>query len=71
VYDPEGKLATEYKVAGMPSSYLFNSQGELVYKHVGFRKKDGKKIQQQVENLLLEEKSKAVDAGASVHQEKN
>lgn len=52
VYDPEGKLATEYEVRGMPSSYLINAAGELVYTHVGFRKKDAKKIRQQIDNLL-------------------
>lgn len=54
VYDPQGKLATEYEVKGMPSSYLINSAGELVYTHVGFRSKDAKKIQQQIDNLLAE-----------------
>lgn len=61
VYDPEGKLATEYEVRGMPSSYLINSTGELVYTHVGFRKKDGKKILQQIDNLLGEGEGEAGD----------
>lgn len=39
-YDPEGTLAEAFEVKGMPSSYLFDGNGQLVGSHVGFRKKD-------------------------------
>jgi thiol-disulfide isomerase/thioredoxin len=38
VYDPDGSLATRYEVPGMPSSYVFSPDGELVGRHIGFRK---------------------------------
>jgi cytochrome c biogenesis protein CcmG/thiol:disulfide interchange protein DsbE len=38
IYDPEGVLAQQYKVPGMPSSYVFDAEGRLVATHVGFRK---------------------------------
>jgi thiol-disulfide isomerase/thioredoxin len=36
--DPEGKLAKQYKLVGMPTSLLFDTQGKLVSRHVGFKK---------------------------------
>ncbi|MDA7746490.1 TlpA family protein disulfide reductase [Psychromonas sp.] len=43
-HDPKGKLASEFKVPGMPSSYLINPEGEIVYKHVGFTEESGNEI---------------------------
>jgi thiol-disulfide isomerase/thioredoxin len=37
VYDPQGELATQYNLMGMPSSFLFDAEGRLVATHVGFR----------------------------------
>ena len=41
VFDPRGELAKEFKVRGMPSSYVFDRTGKLVQTHLGFR--DAKK----------------------------
>jgi thiol-disulfide isomerase/thioredoxin len=37
LYDATGELATAYDVPGMPSSYVFGSDGKLISKHIGFR----------------------------------
>ena len=37
VFDPHGELAKEFKVRGMPSSYVFDRTGMLVQTHLGFR----------------------------------
>ena len=37
VYDPDGTLAERYAVEGMPSSYVYSRDGELVARHVGFQ----------------------------------
>jgi thiol-disulfide isomerase/thioredoxin len=37
VFDPHGELAKEFKVRGMPSSYVFDRTGKLVQTHLGFR----------------------------------
>lgn len=37
LYDPEGSLAAHYEVPGMPSSYLFGPDGQLIGRHIGFR----------------------------------
>src|SRR4051812_46734565 len=41
IYDPNGELAKQFKVQGMPSSYVFDRQGVLVQTHLGFQ--DAKK----------------------------
>ncbi len=37
VYDPQGSLASQYDVPGMPSSFLVGRDGTIVARHVGFR----------------------------------
>ena len=39
-YDPSGKTAKAYQVWGMPTSYLVNPKGEIVYTHMGFDAKN-------------------------------
>jgi cytochrome c biogenesis protein CcmG, thiol:disulfide interchange protein DsbE len=41
VFDPKGDLAKQFKVQGMPSSFVFDRTGRMVETHVGFR--DAKK----------------------------
>jgi len=38
IYDPTGKLATRFGVAGMPSSFLIGRDGQLITDHVGFKR---------------------------------
>ena len=35
-YDPEGKLAQQFKLKGMPSSFIVNSDGVILKAHKGF-----------------------------------
>jgi cytochrome c biogenesis protein CcmG, thiol:disulfide interchange protein DsbE len=37
VFDPNGDLASQFKVQGMPSSFVFDRTGKLVQTHLGFR----------------------------------
>ena len=37
VYDPAGTLATKYQLLGMPSSFVFGPDGQLLSTHVGFK----------------------------------
>ena len=52
VFDPEGKSAESYGVMGMPSSYIINREGGIVYSHVGFREKTASKIESQIASAL-------------------
>ena len=51
-FDPVGKTAEAFDVSTMPSSYLVNRAGRLVYSHAGFYLKDAdafeKHIQEEV-----------------------
>jgi len=51
-YDPEGKVASTYKVKGMPSSYLIDRAGYIRYRHIGFREAAKAEIESQIESLL-------------------
>jgi thiol-disulfide isomerase/thioredoxin len=52
VYDPDGKLAARYEVPGMPSSFIFDAQGKLVARHIGFRNSEMAEREQELQRLL-------------------
>jgi len=52
-FDPEGNVAEKYQVVGMPSSYLIDRNGELVFSHAGFREDDMEKLESHIRELLL------------------
>ena len=50
--DPDGEMATEFNVIGMPSSYLIGPDGEVKLVHMGFRSGDMEMIEAAIlENL--------------------
>jgi len=51
-YDPDGSLATQYDVPGMPTSYVFDTSGKLVGKHVGFRNASRTEREAEIQKLL-------------------
>ena len=51
-WDPAGKIADAYGVMGMPSSYLIDRQGDLVYRHIGFRQRDQQAIEARIVQQL-------------------
>ena len=52
VFDHAGELAAQYEVPGMPTSYLYDREGQLIGKHVGFRKKDMESIRQWIDQQV-------------------
>lgn len=50
--DPEGALATHYRLAGMPSSLIFGPAGQLLVTHVGFREADRAAREAELVRLL-------------------
>lgn len=36
-YDPDGKLAEQFEVLAMPSSYVFGRDGQAIARHLGFK----------------------------------
>ena len=54
IYDPKGQLAKQYKVQGMPSSYIFNKDGELVNAHIGFTEAKQKAYESELQEFMKE-----------------
>ncbi len=53
-YDPKAQTAEAFDLQGMPSSYLFNKQGELVQQHTGFFEEYAPQYEQEIVTLLKE-----------------
>ena len=52
IYDPEGKLATEYQVAAMPSAFILGRDGKIVIKHLGFHTKKIPTYESEIQQLI-------------------
>ena len=51
-YDPNGDLAGELQLKGMPSSFLINTEGKIVSAHMGFTEKKKLRYEQEIKELL-------------------
>jgi peroxiredoxin len=51
-YDPNGKVANKYNLKAMPSSYLIDKKGNLVFAHKGYKEGDTSKIESKINQLL-------------------
>ena len=51
-FDSKGVSAEDYKIRGMPSSYLIGRDGNLYASHIGFREKDNAKFEKAIQQLL-------------------
>ncbi|MGH7681854.1 MAG: TlpA family protein disulfide reductase [Candidatus Eiseniibacteriota bacterium] len=51
-FDPSGKIAKEYKVWGMPTSYVVSRTGAVLSTHPGFDPKRTATIESQIEAAL-------------------
>jgi len=51
-YDPDGELASKYKLVGMPSAYLIDKQGNIMHTHIGFRANKIKSYEKAIQHLL-------------------
>jgi len=52
VYDPEGNLAKEYEVLGMPSSFLLGPDGRIISSHIGFRRDERESYEAAIRSAL-------------------
>lgn len=53
-YDPEAKSAEQFKVMGMPSSYIIDRKGELHASHIGFRESDTDSLESKIRSALTQ-----------------
>jgi thiol-disulfide isomerase/thioredoxin len=57
VYDPQGALATQFKVQGMPSTFVFDRAGKLAATQLGFNEKHRQQHESEIQSLLSREHS--------------
>jgi thiol-disulfide isomerase/thioredoxin len=51
-HDPSGQIAEQFELEGMPTSYLIDSSGKVVKKHVGFYTRKVDEYEREIEELL-------------------
>jgi thiol-disulfide isomerase/thioredoxin len=54
VYDPEGVIAKQYQLLGMPSSYLIDKKGHIRVAHKGFFSERSSQYEQEILTLIEE-----------------
>ena len=54
VYDPQGKLAREFDVQAMPSSYIIGRNGKVVMQHFGFLSRKTAQYEQALIDALTQ-----------------
>ncbi|MEC9407088.1 MAG: TlpA disulfide reductase family protein [Pseudomonadota bacterium] len=52
VFDPEGVIAKEYALLGMPSSYVLDRSGAVLWSHKGFRVRDEAALEARLVDAL-------------------
>lgn len=52
IFDAQGKLPAQFGVQAMPTSFLLNPQGKVIWKHQGFLPKDAQYIQQTIQQKM-------------------
>ena len=55
-FDSKGQTPLKFGVKGMPTSYLIDREGKIVMQHMGFNATDREKLEQKIQNLLVEKK---------------
>jgi cytochrome c biogenesis protein CcmG/thiol:disulfide interchange protein DsbE len=51
-YDPDGKIANKYNLKAMPSSYLIDKKGNLMFTHKGYREGDTAELENKIRKLI-------------------
>lgn len=54
-YDPDSRVARQYKVEGMPASYLISPNGDIIWRHRGFNENNANSYESEIEKALSSE----------------
>lgn len=63
IYDADNKLFDHYQLIGMPTALLFDRQGVLRARHVGWRAEQRAAYEAEIKALLREKPGQATPAG--------
>jgi len=55
LFDPESKVSADFDVKGLPTSFLLDQQGRVVFRAVGGRAFDHPEVEQTIRGLLAAE----------------
>ncbi len=55
IYDAEHVLYEQYQLQAMPTSFLFDRNGQLIGSHLGFKQEDAPQLSAAIEGLLTTE----------------
>jgi cytochrome c biogenesis protein CcmG, thiol:disulfide interchange protein DsbE len=55
-FDAKGQTPRLYGVKGMPTSYLINRDGKIIFQHMGFNAADREKLEQKIQDALEDKK---------------
>ena len=53
LFDPQAKTPDDYKVMGMPSSYLINREGKIISSHIGFQEVKIPQYEKEIYEALM------------------
>lgn len=67
IYDPKGKIAGEYDLEGMPSTFIYDRDGKLAIQHLGFLEKEAAGLEAQVVALLEKRAAKPAEEAKDEH----
>jgi len=57
LYDPQGKVAEQFGLQGMPSSFVFDREGKLAHTLLGYREARRGEHETEILNLLKRKSS--------------
>ena len=63
VFDPDGQIASQYGLLGMPSSFLIGRDGRVLLSHKGFKTSDQPILEDQIRAALSGAKVTATEDG--------
>ena len=56
LFDPKGATPDQYKIMGMPTSFIIGKDGKVLVQHIGFNKDDRAELEQKILSALEEQK---------------
>ncbi len=56
LFDTKGQTPKQFEVKGMPTSYLLDGNGKVLYVHAGFRDADRAALEAAIDNALTQRK---------------
>ena len=52
LYDPKGRIAKQLKVSKMPTAFLIDREGNILFKHIGFNQEYSERLELAIRMLV-------------------